>query len=215
MVFVRLQVKPLYAFLTPVKALLIMAAIILMQLYVMLLRGRDRSGLITRAEHHMNLAVPAALTAVNAVMLMIDHSRYLHNFRTFYLNVRLMNGWGYFGYVFFAAIIAAVVMAVKDKDHSIGFFDMVMICFILVAVAAAWGRGDRLQVGAGDSGNRVMLTAVPVIVYAMTLRLDRATDLKTADRLLPEPLCFHSECELLFPGTCRLPLHNYVCALEN
>ncbi len=48
---------------------------------------------------------------------------------------------------------------------------MMMTGYILVAVCAAWGRGDTLRVGAGDSGNRVMLTAVPIITFAMVLRL--------------------------------------------
>ena len=33
------------------------------------------------------------------------------------------------------------------------------------------GRGDDLRKGVGDSGNRVLLTAVPVIVFAVALRL--------------------------------------------
>ncbi len=91
------------------------------------------------------------------------------------MNIRLRNGWGYFGYFFFVFIVIAVILAVKNKDYKISFFDMIMIGYILVAVCAAWGRGDDLRIGTGDSGNRVMLTAVPIITYAMTLRLFKTT----------------------------------------
>ena len=45
-----------------------------------------------------------------------------------------------------------------------------MISYVLCVLLVAFGRGAELRKGIGDSGNRVMLTAVPLIVFAMTLR---------------------------------------------
>ncbi|MBR1875906.1 MAG: hypothetical protein IJ805_02225, partial [Lachnospiraceae bacterium] len=65
----------------------------------------------------------------------------------------------------------AVIVAVIKKDFKLSFFDVAMTGFLLLAVCAAFGRGDSLRMGIGDSGNRVLLTSVPVITYAMVLKL--------------------------------------------
>ena len=95
------------------------------------------------------------------------------NLYSFFMNIRLRNGWGYFGYVFFVFIILAMIYTFVYKDREISFFDVLMIGYILAVVCASWGRGDHLRIGTGDSGNRVMLTAVPLIVFSMTVRVGR------------------------------------------
>ncbi len=166
-IFVFLGVRPVYAFLTPQKALLIIALLGILIIYMILIRGR----FFVRLQSRLIYLIPLLLIVANILMLLKNHTRYLTNLYAFFMNIRLRNGWGYFGYFFFVFLVIAVILAVKNKDFSINFFDMMMIGYILVAVCAAWGRGDSLRVGAGDSGNRVMLTAVPIITFAMVLRL--------------------------------------------
>ncbi|MBO6146061.1 MAG: hypothetical protein J6O70_00615, partial [Lachnospiraceae bacterium] len=51
------------------------------------------------------------------------------------------------------------------------FYDSLMISYVLTVIIAAFGRGFALRVGVGDSGNRVLLTAVPLIVFGIAMRL--------------------------------------------
>lgn len=166
-IFIRLGVKPLYAFMRPLKAVFIMAVLLLFTAYVVFIRGKRFKKLLGK----MELVITALMLIANAGMLAVGHERYLTNLYMFFMNVRRRNGWGYFGYIFFAALIITLIMAVVKKQFKLGFFDVVMLGYILASVGTAWARGNNLRIGVGDSGNRVMLTAVPVIVYAMTMRL--------------------------------------------
>ncbi|MBO4374613.1 MAG: hypothetical protein J5829_05865 [Lachnospiraceae bacterium] len=166
-IFVVLGVQPLYAFLTRTKAVLILCMLLACSCIVLIIKTKP----FEIFQKRLHLLIPAAVLLLNAAMLIVNHERYLTNFYMFFMNVRLRNGWGYFGYVFFVFIILAVVYAVISKDIEISFFDVLMIGYILAVVCVSWGRGDHLRIGTGDSGNRVMLTAVPIIIFSMTIRI--------------------------------------------
>ena len=166
MVFIRLEVRPLYAFLTPLKAVFMMLMITVLALYINLIRGKK----LMLLQKNMNYTITGLLIAANLGMLAVRHTRYLTNAYMFFMNIRLRNGWGYFGYMLFLAVVLAVICAAVKKDRILKFWDVVFIGFILVTVGVSWARGSSLRIGAGDSGNRVMLTAAPVAVYALTLR---------------------------------------------
>jgi len=168
-VFIFLRVYPLYAFLTKQKALLIMGGLILLLVYISFIRRRWFS----RLEERMTILIPAALIVLNVLMLVKNHGRYLENLYAFFMNIRLRNGWGYFGYFFFVFLVLSLAAAMIKKDMRLSFFDVIMVGYILLAVCAAWGRGDYLRIGTGDSGNRVMLTAVPLITFSISIRLFR------------------------------------------
>ncbi len=171
-IFVFLGVDPLYCFLTRQKALLIILMLLALLAVVLLLDMKAFGSL----KKHLDYLIPLAAIAVNLAAFIINHKRYLTNLYMFFMNIRLRNGWGYFGYVFFVFILLAVWFAIRYRQYELSFFDVLMIGYLLIAVCAAWGRGDSLRLGTGDSGNRVMLTAVPLIVFSMTLRLSRAID---------------------------------------
>ena len=168
-IFVFLGVRPLYAFLTRQKALLIIAMLLAVSAGILIIKTKP----FERLQKRLSMLIILAAALLNLAMLAVNRERYLTNLYSFFMNVRLRNGWGYFGYVFFVFIILAVVFAIIYKDRVISFFDVLMIGYIMIAVCAAWGRGDHLRVGTGDSGNRVMLTAVPLIVFAMALRMGK------------------------------------------
>ena len=166
-IFVFLGVRPLYAFLTRQKAMLIVGSLVLLLLYVVLIRGR----VFIRLQKNFGIVIVLLLSLLNLTMLFVNHNRYLKNLYYMLMNIRLGNGWGYFGYFFFLFLLLAVAAAIVKKDFKLSFFDVVMTGYLLLAVCAAFGRGDSLRMGIGDSGNRVLLTSVPVITYAMVLRL--------------------------------------------
>ncbi|MCR5651469.1 MAG: hypothetical protein K6F86_09845 [Lachnospiraceae bacterium] len=165
-IFVFINVRPLYAFLTRQKAVLILAMLLAAGMGVLTVKTKVFEGI----QKKLKLFIILGVILLNLAMLAVNSERYLTNLYMFFMNVRLRNGWGYFGFVFFIFIVLSVLYAVIQKDKEISFFDVLMIGYILISVCAAWGRGDHLRLGTGDSGNRVMLTSVPVIVFAMTMR---------------------------------------------
>ena len=50
-----------------------------------------------------------------------------------------------------------------------------MLTYVFTVFLVAFGRGDELRKGVGDSGNRVMLTVVPLVVFAVALRFLKDT----------------------------------------
>ena len=168
-IFVFIGVRPLYAFLTPQKALLMAGMLLVCAIFILIIKTKPFEGL----QKKLCILIPAGTVLLNIAMLAINHERYMTNLYSFFMNIRLRNGWGYFGYVFFVFIILAMIYTFVYKDREISFFDVLMIGYILAVVCASWGRGDHLRIGTGDSGNRVMLTAVPLIVFSMTVRVGR------------------------------------------
>lgn len=168
-IFVFLGVRPLYAFLTRQKAVLMIAMLLVLAGGILIIKTKP----FERIQKRLPALIILACVMLNLAMLAVNRERYLTNLYAFFMNVRLRNGWGYFGYVFFVFIILSIVFAIIMKDREISFFDVLMAGYIMIAVCAAWGRGDHLRVGTGDSGNRVMLTAVPLIVFAIALRMGK------------------------------------------
>ena len=166
-IFARLRVNPLYAFLRPLKAVLMLAMLAAAALYLIFIRGKHFRKLLA----HMEYAIPAALAAANALMLIVGKRRYLNNLYTFFMNMRLKNGWGYFAYMVFAVLLVIIVMSILKKSFHMGFFDMMLTGFVLVTLGVSWARGNDLRIGVGDSGNRVMLTVVPTAVFAIAVKL--------------------------------------------
>ncbi|MCR5773528.1 MAG: hypothetical protein K6G42_00455 [Lachnospiraceae bacterium] len=166
-VFVILGVKPLYAFLTPPKALLMSGSILICGLGLFLLRNRLKRGFGER----LLFLIPGTALAINVLLAAVRGERYLDNFRMFYLNVRIGAGWGYFAYIAGAAVLGLIIRAIVKKERYLTFFDSLMLSYVLSVILVSFGRGDSLRKGVGDSGNRVMLTAVPLIVFAVALRM--------------------------------------------
>ena len=168
-IFVLIGVRPLYAFLTPQKAVLITAMLLVCSSCVLMVKTKP----FERLQRKLCILIPAASVILNLAMLAVNHERYLTNLYSFFMNIRLRNGWGYFGYVCFVFIILAIVYVCVYKDRQITFFDVLTAGYILAVVCVSWGRGDHLRIGTGDSGNRVMLTAVPLIVFSLAVRIGR------------------------------------------
>ena len=165
-VFVILGVHPLYAFLTPAKAVVMTAALVVAAIYLLFIR--DSLG--EKGRTLLPVLLPALLLLFNAGLLTARSADYLGNLKMFYLNVRIGAGWGWFGYIAGIIVLILMIKAVVNREWYLLFYDSLMISYALGVLLVAFGRGDALRKGVGDSGNRVMLTAVPLIVFALTLR---------------------------------------------
>jgi hypothetical protein len=171
-VFCILGVSPLYAFLTRGKAFVILTAVVCTGLYILLCRERwQGKGLRGQIQENIPILMPALLLFTNLALLIFFRSRYLNNIYMFYLNLRLRAGWGYFPYIIGVLIVLCVILAIKNRSCRLTFYDSLMVSYVLGVLIVSFGRGDDLRKGVGDSGNRVLLTAVPVIVFAVALRL--------------------------------------------
>ncbi|MCR5688557.1 MAG: hypothetical protein K6G58_11110 [Lachnospiraceae bacterium] len=158
-----------YLFLTPVKATFLIAAMGAAAVYV----AKFQPALKKKMPAVLPWAYLAALAAGNILLLIADSEHYIGNLRAFYANLFRQSGWGMFPYFAVAAsvFIAAqhVIMRIKRRGPAAGAdrFSLVLaLGFVLIVLAASFGRGDVLAEDMGDSGNRVMLQVVPLAVIA-------------------------------------------------
>lgn len=163
-VFLILGVRPLYSFLTPVKACVITLMTAAGTVYCLFIRDKIKKREIILA------ALPFLMILADIGFFFIKPSEFLGDMKMFYLNIRIGAGWGYFGYIAGAVFLILVIKAVIRREKVLLISDSLSISYVLAALVVSLGRGDSLRKGVGDSGNRVMLTAVPLIVFGMTLR---------------------------------------------
>lgn len=166
-IYLILGIRPEKTFLTPAKASMILAMCIASGIYVLAVQK-----VLLPKRRRLALLLPVLLLFMgNILMLFLNPHLYLANLHALVLNIWQRNGWGYFGIMAFLALCLVLFRMIQSR--SIGFLlsDAVLLSFLLAVLAACFARGDALQLGIGDSGNRLMLTAVPMVVYAMLVRL--------------------------------------------
>jgi hypothetical protein len=105
------------------------------------------------------------------LLLVASPSHYIGNLAAFRANLFRQSGWGmlpYFVIAMTALLAAETVILRRSKsaveDTSDKFNITLTVGFILIVLAASFGRGDVLAEEVGDSGNRVMLQVVPLVV---------------------------------------------------
>ena len=161
-------------FLTPGKALIQFAAFLLMAVYVIVFRRRVNSKFAEKT----SLLFAGGLIFVNIVLLLINSGRYIANLKAFAGNLFGQSGWGILPYVSIGAAMIILIwelfisnagskrlMELIDvKKGNSGFWLISSFGFVLISLAVSWARGDNLDVATGDSGNRVLLQAAPILV---------------------------------------------------
>ena len=157
----------IYLFLTPMKAVLLTGVVAATGIYIALIQPR----LPERAVNILPCIYIAGILAGNILMFVRDSELYIGNLKTFYANLFRQSGWGIMPYfVITMAMLLAVEYAIlyfKNRislDDSDRFNITLVAGFILLTLAASYGRGDALSGYVGDSGNRVLLQVVPLIV---------------------------------------------------
>lgn len=172
-----------YTFLTPGKALIQGAAFVCVIIYIAFIRDR----LSEKVKKKLPLLLIGALIGVNVLLLIYKKDLYIGNLKAFYGNFCGQSGWGMLPHLAIASIVIIIAANLiinresgKSKVDSEAFerhfFLLITIGFMLVTLAVSFMRGDVLLIAVGDSGNRVMLQAAPLIIYTITLYFIRLNE---------------------------------------
>ena len=167
-VFIRFNVLDnMYLFLSPVKAVLIICMMAAAGIYLAFVRER----LPEKIRLRLPLIYIAALAAGNAALFVYDSAHYTGNLAAFRDNLFRQSGWGMFPYfviaagVFLIAEYSVMYFGNGKRGQAPSGFGITMVAgFLLIVLAASFGRGDLLAEDVGDSGNRVLLQVTPLIV---------------------------------------------------
>ena len=193
-IFLMFNIDNPYLFLTPGKALIQFAAYIFVIIYLIIVSGRAEKIMGT----YIAAAYMVVLVLVNIMLAVIDAKRYIANIRAFIGNLFGQSGWGIFPYVIIGsfAIVAVIKLtgsrqmclqktsekiSVQSSEVSIDeskagndfsrltFWLFSALGFVLITLAVSFARGDEMYVDTGDSGNRVLLQIVPLLVFSLVL----------------------------------------------
>lgn len=175
-VFLSYNIDNPYLFMTPLKAVVQFVAYIAVIIYVLYI---DKL-LPLAVKKHVKIAFIVALIAVNGLLFVADTGRYIENLRAFAGNLFGQSGWGIVPYVLIGTIAVCVALMLtgrtgrkmgllRNNNPIVSFWIFCAIGFLLVAFAVSFARGDALNITTGDSGNRVLLQIVPVLLFAVIL----------------------------------------------
>lgn len=162
MLYLRLEVDPLYSFLDIKKAFLMLALILGLFFYFLLIRNRRFQKLLTYPEAF----ILVGLTLGNLALCALNAEKYLTNLVCFGKNMILQSGWGYFGF-----IVLILLLLLPGNTGRTSYPDFFCMGYILLTIAVCWARGGSLRVGIGDSGNRIMMQIAPFVVYALAMHV--------------------------------------------
>lgn len=167
-VFVQFYVLDnIYQFLTPQKAAILIGAIAAAGLYLLFIYP----AVSKRFSKYLPYLYIIAMVAANVLMFAMNSARYMTNLSVFGQNLFAQSGWGMMPYFVIAlTVLLAVeygILFVRKQVRPSGTasFDIIMVLgFALMVLTVSYGRGDNLQAYVGDSGNRVLLQIVPLVV---------------------------------------------------
>lgn len=149
-------------FMTKEKALILIAFLVCIVIYNALIRGK----ILLKVQKYYEWILVFGLVFVNVVVLLYDSGDYINNLKSLVLNVLLNSGWG-----LFAAVIIGVLIIIPKKSIRINYFDIAVVCYVLLTIVAGWARGDSLYVSFGDSGNRILIQVVPALIFAVIIKI--------------------------------------------
>jgi len=149
-------------FMTKEKAILLIAFLIAILIYALFVRNR----LFNRLLKYYHWLLITGLVIVNILALFRDRGDYVTNLIAIKNNLTRNSGWG-----LFVSMIIGIIILIPKKSIKINFFDITVISYILLSVVTVWARGDALYESFGDSGNRVLIQAVPIIVYSVFIKI--------------------------------------------
>lgn len=163
-IFLTMDIAAPYAFLTEKKALVQLAGIAAVLLYVLLIRNRH----FKKLQEHMIFLIILVLLLVNLGLCILDWTLYVGNLQAFGANLFNQSGWG-----LFPCFVIAMLVLLPKKGYPLQYEDLLWIGYLLITLAVCWARDGILREGVGDSGNRVLLQVVPLIVFGLTMRAIR------------------------------------------
>ncbi len=160
MIYLRIGIDPLYSFLDSKTALLMVGLIVVLVVYIIFIRDRIKSSFLP-------IWLLILLAMGNAGLMLINSGRYLTNLKAFILNVRLGNGWGLFSIVIVIYCIMLIFELVKRRGRDIPLMLFLPAALVLSIIAVCFARGGVLAVRTSDSGNRVLMEIVPLLVFSV------------------------------------------------
>ncbi|MBO4266933.1 MAG: hypothetical protein J5910_07055 [Lachnospiraceae bacterium] len=170
----------IYLFLTPVKAAFLVLAIAGAAVYIAFVQER----LPARLQQNLPWVYIGGLVLGNVLLFIRNSELYIGDLKAFAANLFRQSGWGMFPYFVISMtavlVVEYVLLRKKQKTDTDDFdtFSIVLTAgFLLLTFIASFGRGDVLGENIGDSGNRVMLQILPLVVMTYTslfMRLARA-----------------------------------------
>ena len=157
----------IYHFLTPQKAVMLICMMICAGIFTAFIQPR----LPGKISKYLPLLAIFAMILGNAALLILNSTLYIGNLKAFAANLFRQSGWGMLPHLVIAMTVFLVIeygiRFIKNHDtmDPTNHFNITMLIgFILITVAASYGRGDVLDEAVGDSGNRVLLQVVPIVV---------------------------------------------------
>ena len=161
----------IYLFLTPLKAVFLVAAIAGAAVYIAFIQDR----LPERLRKNLKWIYMSGLVLGNLLLFVRNSELYIGDIKAFGANLFRQSGWGMFPYFVISMTVVLIVEYVyrrKRMEASADDFDsfcvLLTVGFLLMALIASFGRGDVMSENIGDSGNRVMLQIVPLVVMTYT-----------------------------------------------
>ncbi|MBQ7562575.1 MAG: hypothetical protein IJT16_01145 [Lachnospiraceae bacterium] len=131
------------------------------------------------------------LTLVNLVLLFLDRALYIENLKAFGRNLTHQSGWGVFPIVVLGAVVLILVCRLlnrrqdqtllpasesestsKGPSPAMSYMEFIVLGYLLITLAVSFARGDPMQESFGDSGNRVLMQIAPLLVFALSERVD-------------------------------------------
>ncbi|MCR5733804.1 MAG: hypothetical protein K6G22_04270, partial [Lachnospiraceae bacterium] len=162
-IFVRMDINAPYTFLTKSKAVIGLSALLLSFVYMLFVRGR-----VKLFDRHMGKLITGGLVLVNAVLYFKDRELFTDNLIVFSKNLMNRSGWGTFPVAVLSVCIIIVFCTLIDKmPIKPKITDVFVLEYLLLTLAVSFARENTLQEGVGDSGNRVLLQIVPLVVFAL------------------------------------------------
>ncbi len=185
-IFEMMNIDAPYTFLSKSKALIQIAAIIIVSGYVLFIRGKSflklnegsRLSAWLEGNRYLYALIPVGLVCINVILSMMNKTLYSENMKTFAANVSNQSGWGLFPMliigIYVMCFIAGSGKGLKDtvsNASGMAFWDLCFVSYILTAIAVSFARDDALVENVADSGNRVMLQVILIAFYAVSMHL--------------------------------------------
>ncbi len=160
----------IYLFLTPQKAVLLIAVLVFTGIFIAFILPMFK----IRFASALPFMYIGALVLGNLVLFAYDRDLYIGNLGAFADNLFRQSGWGMFPYfvigTVFLLVAEYIIRRIKGEVWRIGdnaYNITLTVGFLLIVLAASFGRGDVLYENVGDSGNRVLLQITPLVVMTL------------------------------------------------
>ena len=160
----------IYLFLTPVKAVLLIAVLAFTGIFIAFVLPKLKE----RFSRFLPFAFIGALILGNLALFVYDRALYIGNLGAFSDNLFRQSGWGMLPYFVIGIIVLLIaeyiIRRIKGERWPAGdnaYNITLTVGFLLIVLAASFGRGDVLYENVGDSGNRVLLQITPLVVMTL------------------------------------------------